>query len=81
MSDDHWPAIRVERFFDESSEDYEVRRAEIVEIVQGFRRSRYSGSEADNMEARLVGLQEGLIAPAALVASPRMRTGSGAIHA
>lgn len=63
MSDEHWPAIKVERFHDESQDEYQARRDEIVEIIQAFRRGRYDGAEADRMEARLVGLQDGLVAP------------------
>jgi hypothetical protein len=60
MSDEIWPAIKVERFYDEPLRHYEARRAEIVKIINGFRNGRYEGALADRMEARLVALQDGL---------------------
>lgn len=63
MSDEHWPAIKVDRYHDESQDEFQARRNEIVAIIQAFRRGRYEGDEAERMEARLVGLQDGLLAP------------------
>jgi hypothetical protein len=63
MSDEHWPAIKVDRFHDESQEEFQARRDEIVAIIQAFRRGRYQGVEGDLMEARLLGLQDGILAP------------------
>ena len=64
MSDEIWPAIKVERFYDEPLAHYEVRRREIVSIVSGFRNGRYEGALADRMEQRLMALQDGLAVPA-----------------
>ena len=71
MANEHWPAIKVERFDDETLEDYQSRRDEIVTIVEAFRRSRYAGAEAERMEARLIGLQDGLISPRMRAARPQ----------
>jgi hypothetical protein len=60
MSDEIWPAIKVERFYDEPLKHYEARRAEITTIINGFRRGRYTGELAERMEQRLVALQDGL---------------------
>lgn len=64
MSDEIWPAIRVERFYDEPLAHYEARRREIISIITGFRNGRYDGVVADRMEQRLVALQDGLVIPA-----------------
>jgi hypothetical protein len=64
MSDEIWPAIRVERFYDEPLAHYEARRREIISIITGFRNGRYEGAVADRMEQRLVALQDGLVIPA-----------------
>ncbi len=64
MSDEIWPAIRVERFYDEPQAHYEARRAEIITIITGFRHGRYEGELAERMEERLVALQDGLELPA-----------------
>ncbi|MDF2980867.1 MAG: hypothetical protein K0Q69_639, partial [Devosia sp.] len=50
MSDEIWPAIKVERFYDEPLAHYEARRREIVTIITGFRNSRYEGAVAERME-------------------------------
>jgi len=55
---DQWPAIRVERFDGESLDHYKRRAAEVREIIQGFRKLRYTGATADRMEERLLMLQE-----------------------
>ena len=60
MSDEIWPAIKVERFYDEPLKHYEARRAEITKIIKGFRNGRYEGALADRMEQRLIALQDGL---------------------
>lgn len=60
MSDEIWPAIKVERFYDEPLKHYEARRAEITTIINGFRHGRYDGAVAERMEQRLVALQDGL---------------------
>ncbi|WP_423065450.1 hypothetical protein [Devosia sp. CN2-171] len=60
MSDEIWPAIKVERFYDELPKHYEARRAEIVTIINGFRHGRYDGAIAERMELRLIALQDGL---------------------
>ncbi|MBN9315886.1 MAG: hypothetical protein J0I99_09125 [Devosia sp.] len=65
MSDELWPAIKVERFLDESPRQYEARRAEIVSIITGFRNGRYEGALAERMEERLIALQDGLLLPVA----------------
>jgi len=64
MSDEIWPAIRVERFYDEPLAQYEARRREIIAIIRGFRNGRYDGAVADRMEQRLMALQDGLELPA-----------------
>ncbi len=64
MSDEIWPAIRVERFYDEPLAHYEARRREIISIITGFRNGRYEGVVAERMEQRLVALQDGLVIPA-----------------
>ncbi|MDC9822485.1 hypothetical protein PRN20_01965 [Devosia sp. ZB163] len=64
MSDELWPAIKVERFYDEPLAHYETRRGEIVTIINGFRRGRYEGEAAERMERRLVALQDGTVLPA-----------------
>ncbi len=60
MSDEIWPAIKVERFYDEPFKHYEARRAEIIKIIKGFRSGHYEGAVADRMEQRLIALQDGL---------------------
>lgn len=64
MSDEIWPAIKVERFYDEPLSHYEARRKEIVSIINGFRHGRYEGAAAERQEQRLVALQDGLVVPA-----------------
>lgn len=61
MSDENWPAIKVERFYDEPPAHYEARRREIVTIINGFRHGRYDGSIADRQEQRLMALQDGTL--------------------
>lgn len=64
MSDEIWPAIKVERFYDEPLAHYEARRKEIISIITGFRHGRYDGVVAERMEKRLVALQDGMVIPA-----------------
>lgn len=61
MSDELWPAIKVERFYDEPQKHYEARRQEIVSIIKGFRHGRYEGMQAERMERRLIELEDGLV--------------------
>jgi hypothetical protein len=61
MSDEIWPAIKVERFYDEPLAHYEARRKEIVSIITGFRNGRFEGAIAERMEQRLVALQDGMV--------------------
>ncbi len=56
---DSWPKIRVKRFYQEPDAEYARRRDEIVYIVDGFRRSRFTGTLAERMDARLDGLLSG----------------------
>ena len=55
---DDWPSVTCERFDGESLETYLRRSSEVIEIIQGFRRLRYRGEEAEKMEQRLIELQE-----------------------
>jgi hypothetical protein len=55
---DQWPAIRVERFDGETWDHYQRRSAEVKEIIQGFRKLRFTGDVAERMEERLIMLQE-----------------------
>lgn len=64
MSDEIWPAIKVERFYDEPLAHYEARRKEIISIITDFRHGRYDGVVAERMEKRLVALQDGMVIPA-----------------
>ncbi|MDB5539312.1 MAG: hypothetical protein JWQ89_1039 [Devosia sp.] len=64
MSDEIWPAIKVERFYDEPLSQYEARRKEIVSIIDGFRHGRFEGAMAERLEQRLVALQDGMDLPA-----------------
>ena len=56
----HWPAIRVKRFHGEPLEAYEQRRAEIVAITEGFRKSHFAGDFAEKLDRRLDDLMTGL---------------------
>ena len=56
---DWWPAIRVKRFGGEAAQAYAQRKAEIVAIIDGFRKSRFQGKLAEKLEARLDDLISG----------------------
>lgn len=59
MSQHHsWPAVRVRPNAGETPEQFERRREEIVEIVNGFRMSRYGSGEAERLERRLAHLRQ-----------------------
>jgi hypothetical protein len=55
---DEWPSIVCERFDGENGDTYRRRSAEVVEIIQGFRNLRFRGEIAEQMERRLIELQE-----------------------
>ena len=55
---EHWPPIRTRRFEGESQRAYERRAAEIAQIITGFRELRFNGELAEEMERRLIRLQE-----------------------
>lgn len=55
---DQWPPIRCERFDGESLDHYIRRSSEVKEIIQGFRKLRFTGDMAEQMEQRLIELQE-----------------------
>lgn len=48
---DEWPPIRCPRFDGESRERYARRYERVTEIITNFRRGRYAGEVADEMEA------------------------------
>ena len=50
---DDWPPIRCPRFDGESLDGYRRRSARIAEIVTNFRRGRYVGDTAEEMELLL----------------------------
>jgi hypothetical protein len=56
----HWPRIAVKRFHGEAQRSYEQRRAEIVAIMEGFRKSRFSNELAEKLDQRLDDLLTGL---------------------
>ena len=58
MEAEGWPTLQVERFDGEPPVAYRHRAQEIVEIIEGFRMSRYRGEIAERMERRLIRLQE-----------------------
>ena len=61
MLSDRWPAIKVRRFDNEPDDEYRLRRAEIVAIIDGFRHGRFTGELADQLDERLEGLQSGIV--------------------
>ncbi|RYE10961.1 MAG: hypothetical protein EOP22_01975 [Hyphomicrobiales bacterium] len=61
MLSDRWPAIKVRRFDNEPDDEYRLRSAEIVTIIDGFRHGRYQGELAELLDERLEGLQSGII--------------------
>ena len=66
MTSDEWPAIRVSRFDGEPDEMYLPRRDRIVEIMTGFRKGRFRGRLAEELEVELIALQD----PASQVRRP-----------
>ena len=54
-----WGPLRVPRHENESIEHHQLRSAEIERIVNGFRMSRYSRTEAERLERRLDLLRHG----------------------
>ena len=48
-----WAPLRVPRHATETVEQFEQRRNEILQIVEGFRMGRYGRSEAERLERRL----------------------------
>lgn len=56
---DWWPAIRVKRFNGEAVAAFTRRRAEIVAIINGFRKGRFEGALAEKLDARLDDLMSG----------------------
>jgi hypothetical protein len=55
---DEWPPIVCKRFDGERMDIYRRRSMEIIEIIQGFRSMKFRGEVADQMERRLIELQE-----------------------
>lgn len=53
-----WPVPQHDQFKGESPKAYRRRVSEIEQIQDGFRMGRYRGDIAENMERRLVRLQE-----------------------
>lgn len=47
---DEWPQVRCPRFDGESLDRYQLRYARVAEIITNFRRGRYVGAVADEME-------------------------------
>lgn len=50
---DEWPAIRCPRFDGEHLDAYRRRYDKVAELVTNFRRGRYAGDTADEMEELL----------------------------
>lgn len=48
---DEWPPIRCPRFDGESLDRYQRRYQRVAEIITNFRRGRYVGDTAEEMEA------------------------------
>jgi len=55
---DGWPRFSSKRFDGESVETFRRRSAMIAEIVDGFRMSRFDNETAEEMEQRLMDLQD-----------------------
>lgn len=68
MEPDGWPTLQWERFKGESLRAYQRRAREIQEIMDGFRMGRFRGDVAEQMEQRLVQLQERVQEPQVLSA-------------
>ena len=58
MEAEGWPSLQWERFRGETLQAYHRRANEIQQIIEGFRMGRYRGETADQMERRLIRLQE-----------------------
>ena len=58
MEAEGWPSMQLERFEGETLQAYKRRADELLQIIEGFRMSRYRGDVADQMERRLIRLQE-----------------------
>ena len=58
MEAEGWPSMQWERFEGEALQAYKRRAGELRQIVEGFRMGRYRGDVADQMERRLIQLQE-----------------------
>ena len=58
MQAEGWPSMQWERFSDETVQAYHLRTNEIQQIVDGFRMGRYRGEAAEQLERRLLRLQE-----------------------
>lgn len=56
---DWWPAISVKRFSGEAAQAYAHRKAEVVAIINGFRKGRFEGALAERLDARLDNLLSG----------------------
>ncbi|HEY4202812.1 MAG TPA: hypothetical protein VGM83_19855 [Devosiaceae bacterium] len=54
---DGWPPVVCARFDGESADAYQRRSAKVTEITTGFRKGRYAGDLAEEMERRLTELQ------------------------
>ena len=58
MEAEGWPSMQWERFEGETIPAYKRRAEELKQIVDGFRMGRYRGEAAEQMERRLIHLQE-----------------------
>jgi hypothetical protein len=63
MEAEGWPSLQCERFGGETLPAYHRRATEIQQIIEGFRMGRYRGEIADQMERRLIRLQEQPLEP------------------
>ena len=63
MEAEGWSSTQWERFRGETPQAYQRRADEIQQIIEGFRMSRYRGEAADQMERRLIRLQEQALEP------------------
>ena len=63
MEAEGWPSLQGERFKGETLRAYHRRANEIQQIIDGFRMGRYRGETADQMERRLIRLQEQALEP------------------
>ncbi|CDP51854.1 hypothetical protein [Paradevosia shaoguanensis] len=58
---DGWPRIASKRFDGENVDIYRKRAAAIAEIITGFRMGRFDSETADEMEQRLMDLQNPIL--------------------